>query len=138
MGELLLVPEGPHDRRQARSAWVAMQKNPVPEGRPKSRSVSEEAEIRSIVPLGRGYFPRAPGTSCLATIMLSLRDKRHSEFPSSSSFVLGFFPGINPGCAAFFVRRSFPVASGFLASKRSGIANGDDHHAQTAFGPHRV
>jgi hypothetical protein len=40
------VPEGQADRRQARSAWVAMQKGPVPEGR----------SIGSIVPLGRGYY----------------------------------------------------------------------------------
>ena|ERR1700722_9227984 len=33
------------------------------------------AKIGSIVPLGRGYFPHIPGTSCLATIVLSLRDK---------------------------------------------------------------
>src|ERR1700677_909319 len=32
----------------------------------------------SIVPLGRGYFPHDPGTTCLATIVLSLRDKIHS------------------------------------------------------------
>jgi hypothetical protein len=42
----------------ARSAWVEMQ--------------------RGLVPEGRGYFPHVPGTSCLATIVLSLRDKRHS------------------------------------------------------------
>ena len=32
-------------------------------------------EIGSIVPLGRAIFLMIPGTSCLATIVLSLRDK---------------------------------------------------------------
>jgi hypothetical protein len=32
----------------------------------------------SIVPLGRPIFLMIPGTSCLATIMQSLRDKNHS------------------------------------------------------------
>jgi hypothetical protein len=31
-----------------------------------------------IVPLGRGYLLMILGTSCLATIVLSLRDKIHS------------------------------------------------------------
>jgi len=30
---MVFVPEGQHDSSQARSAWVAMQKGPVPEGR---------------------------------------------------------------------------------------------------------
>jgi hypothetical protein len=34
-------------------------------------------EIGSIVPLGRGYLLMIPGSSCLATIALSLRDKNH-------------------------------------------------------------
>jgi hypothetical protein len=33
------------------------------------------AKIGSIVPVGRGYFLIIPGTSCMATIVLSLRDK---------------------------------------------------------------
>jgi hypothetical protein len=53
MGEWL-CPGGTADRSQARSARVVMQSAPVPEGRLKSWSV--RAEIRSIVPLGRGYF----------------------------------------------------------------------------------
>jgi hypothetical protein len=44
---MLLFRRGQADRSQARSAWVAMQKGPVPEGR----------SIGSIDPLGRGYFP---------------------------------------------------------------------------------
>jgi hypothetical protein len=31
----------------------------------------------STVPLGRGYFLMIPGSSCLATIVLSFRDKIH-------------------------------------------------------------
>jgi hypothetical protein len=37
-----------------------------------------KAKSGSIVPLGRGYFLIIPGTSCQATIVLSLWDKRHS------------------------------------------------------------
>jgi hypothetical protein len=49
----------------------------------QSRSLSSGFNIGgtlfgSIVPLGRGYFSHDPGTSCLATIMLFLRDKNHS------------------------------------------------------------
>ena len=36
------------------------------------------AKVGSIVPLGRGYFLIIPGTPCLATIVLSLRDKMHA------------------------------------------------------------
>src|SRR5580700_10134665 len=39
-GRMAFVPEGQADRNQARSAWVAMQRGPVPEGRSKSWSVS--------------------------------------------------------------------------------------------------
>jgi len=35
------VPEGQHDSSQARSAWIATQRGPVPEGRSKSLSVLE-------------------------------------------------------------------------------------------------
>jgi len=38
---MYFVPEGQHDSSQVRSAWVAIQKDPVPEGRPKSLSVPE-------------------------------------------------------------------------------------------------
>jgi hypothetical protein len=31
-GRMVFVPEGQADRSQARSAWVAMQRGPVPEG----------------------------------------------------------------------------------------------------------
>ena len=49
------------------------------------------AKIGSIVPLGRGYFPRHSSTSCLATIVLSLRDKNHStiEAPRIESAFMG-------------------------------------------------
>ncbi len=35
---MTFVPEGHADSSQARSAWVAMQRAPVPEGRSKGRS----------------------------------------------------------------------------------------------------
>jgi hypothetical protein len=35
------VPEGQADSSQARSAWAAMQRGPVPKGRPKSWSVPQ-------------------------------------------------------------------------------------------------
>jgi hypothetical protein len=62
MGEWLFVPEGQADRSQARSAWVAMQSAPVPAS-----------------PWDGAIFLMTPGTSCLATIMLSLWDKIHSR-----------------------------------------------------------
>jgi hypothetical protein len=36
-----------------------------------------QAEIGSIVPLGRAIFLMIPGTSCLAILVLSLWDKNH-------------------------------------------------------------
>ncbi len=38
---MYFVPEGQHDRSQVRSAWVAIQKDPVPEGRSNSLSAPE-------------------------------------------------------------------------------------------------
>jgi hypothetical protein len=40
-GRMAFVPEGQADSSQARSAWVAMQRAPVPEGRSESWSVPE-------------------------------------------------------------------------------------------------
>ena len=87
---MAFVPEGQADRSQARSAWVAMQRGPVPEGRSKSLSVPQifvvETELMPLQkrlvhlfnrPAGTGFFLMIPGTSCLATISLSLRDKNH-------------------------------------------------------------
>jgi hypothetical protein len=50
-----------------------------------------KAEIGSIVPLGRAIFRMIPGTSCLATIVLSLRDKNHSpiEAPRITLALMG-------------------------------------------------
>ena len=44
--------------------------------------------IGSIVPLGRDIFLRIPGTSCLATIVLSLRDK--TIHPSKRLAIIGW------------------------------------------------
>jgi hypothetical protein len=38
-GRMAFVPEGQADSSQAGSAWVSMQRGPVPEGRSKSLSV---------------------------------------------------------------------------------------------------
>jgi hypothetical protein len=65
---MAFVPEGQADRSQARSAWVAMQKAP---SRRDGRSVQSSRWDGAI-------FLMIPGTSCLATIVLSLRDKNHS------------------------------------------------------------
>jgi hypothetical protein len=45
----------------------------------------------STVPPGRGYFLMIPGTSCLATIGLSLRDEKHStiEAPPIKLMLMG-------------------------------------------------
>ena len=51
------------------------------------------AKIGSIVPLGRDYFPHDPRHSCLATIVLSLRDKIHSTAEALLKLALmGFQP----------------------------------------------
>jgi hypothetical protein len=85
---MAFVPEGQADSSQARSAWLAMQRAPVPEGRSKSLSVPQQffttffllapnlIQDRFNRPAGTGYFLMIPGTSCLATIVFSLRDKK--------------------------------------------------------------
>jgi hypothetical protein len=54
---------------------------------------------RSIVPLGRDYFPHDPGTSCLATIVLSLRDQASASSRKSTKkdlYSIGFGVGWQP------------------------------------------
>jgi len=70
---MAFVPEGQAERSQARSAWVTMQRGLRPGGTVEV-IVSSQAEIRSIVPLGRGYFPH---------------DSRH--------FVPGYYRAVPPG-----------------------------------------
>src|ERR1700731_4178079 len=101
-GRMAFVPEGQADRSLARSAWVnATPKGPSRRVRCDSRGGarrfddwSEKFPIRRLktftldvglaapdqtVPYGTVLSRDAfPGTSCLATIMLSLRDKIHS------------------------------------------------------------
>jgi len=100
-GRVAVVPEGQADRSQARSAWD----NATPKSRPVGYGVIRAAvradsmigvtkfQIRRLktlmlsvglaapdqtVPYGTVLWRDAfPGTSCLATIMLSLRDKGH-------------------------------------------------------------
>jgi hypothetical protein len=50
------VPEGPADRSQARSAWIAMQRDPVPEGRSKGRSHCQSQEREQKVLAMAGLF----------------------------------------------------------------------------------
>jgi hypothetical protein len=101
-GQAAFVPEGQADSSQARSAWVTMQRGPVPEGRSKSWSEVFVVETE-LMPLENARYPELkgmlasnlsrdvqssrwdgaiflmpPGTSCLATIMLSLWDKINS------------------------------------------------------------
>jgi hypothetical protein len=76
---MAFVPEGQADRSQARSAWVTMQRGPVPEGRSKSFLMiaciqSKPRSVQSSRWDGV-IFLMIPGTPCLATIVLSLRDK---------------------------------------------------------------
>src|SRR5271165_5160085 len=100
---MAFVPEGQADSSQARSAWVAMQRDPRPGGtvevivspRRESKNVGHGRTIfwhfecknmfcdvsisrpRSVQSSrwDEAIFLVTPGTSCLATIMLSLRDK---------------------------------------------------------------
>jgi hypothetical protein len=71
------------DSSPARSAWVAMQRGTVQGGtvevmvRPNLRSVQSSRWDEAI-------FLMIPGTSCLATIVLSLRDKNHSQTQSTA------------------------------------------------------
>jgi hypothetical protein len=83
---MYFVPEGQHDSSQARSAWSHEENCPVPAGRlngsrlrlEANKAVSAWIHQTSTVPPGRGSLYRYPGTSCLATITLPLRDKSHS------------------------------------------------------------
>src|SRR5271165_423252 len=103
---MAFVPEGQADSSQARSAWVTMQSDPRPGGTVEVLSVPGErakgvghgriifwhfACLKSFcdVSISRprsvqssrwdeAIFLVTPGTSCLATISLSLRDKIHS------------------------------------------------------------
>jgi hypothetical protein len=96
MGRMAFVPEGQADRSQARSAWesVPQMYRPVGHGMigpANSRGMSHGnvscvESVRTLTriipyPTGRlfGLAP-VPGTSCLATIMLSLWDKTRRGF----------------------------------------------------------
>ena len=52
--------------------------------------------MTSAVPPGRVSLHRYPGTSCLATISLSLRDKSHSpiEAPTIILALMRVYPGL--------------------------------------------
>jgi hypothetical protein len=56
-----------------------------------------------------------PGTSCLATIVLSLRDKSHSPIEAPHNYLSAY--GVYPG------ERSF-IASGLKGQSRGGSSGG--------------
>jgi hypothetical protein len=106
---MYFVPEGQHDRSQARSAWRYEENSPVPEGRlngswpsldaniPFKRipSVSKRHELRfdeqisltttSTVPPGRGLSTSLPRHFVPGYDQLSLRDKSHSPIEGLAS-----------------------------------------------------
>jgi hypothetical protein len=89
-------PEGQHDSSQARSAWNHQENSPVPAGRLINIRGTDHDFGR---PSGTGIFLHCnPGTSCLATISLSLRDKSHSpiEAPHNYLSAYGFEPPGQP------------------------------------------
>jgi hypothetical protein len=88
---MYFVPEGQHDRSQAQSAWASATPKSRPVGygmiragvrtdstwRPFPREIPLELAVSEhTVPYGTVHSRDTfPGTSCLATIGLSLRDK---------------------------------------------------------------
>jgi hypothetical protein len=108
--ECIFVPEGQHDRSQARSAWKSVPQMYRPVGHGMiGRSQSQRyfswkcapcrigAHIctNHTVPYGTALWVGAvPGTSCQATITLSLRDKSHSpiEEPRIKLALMGLKP----------------------------------------------
>jgi hypothetical protein len=92
-GEWLFVPDGQSDRSEAGCAWIEMPRGPVPggtiEGMVSSRDnlsskrspglSKRQRSIQSSRWDGAIFRINNPGTSCLATIGPSLRDKRHSS-----------------------------------------------------------
>jgi hypothetical protein len=96
MGRMAFVPEGKADRSQARSAWESVPQMYRPVGHGMigrsqfQRYVSWKCESCRIgaqtcrnhtVPYGTALWVGAvPGTSCLATIMLSRWDKTRRGF----------------------------------------------------------
>ena len=71
------VPEGQADSSQAQSAWSHEENGPVPAGRLNGTRLRIRRQLRPSLRDG-AFLHRYPGTSCLATIRLSLRDKSHS------------------------------------------------------------
>src|SRR5271154_7318979 len=80
---MAFVPEGQADSSQARSASGIDVKRLRPGGTVEVIVSPSVSRIGSIVPLGRAIFLVIPGTSCLATIVLSLRDKTNRHRSAS-------------------------------------------------------
>jgi hypothetical protein len=77
---------------QARSAWNHDKNRAVPAGRLNRSQVRLDTSSKNFGrPSGTAAsLHRYPGTSCLATIMLSLRDKAIRSFFSDDNFDTGF------------------------------------------------
>ena len=94
---MALVPEGQHDRSQARSAWNHEEAfdalSLAHAGAQFRRQISVGLTMTSTVPPGRVSLHRYPGTSCLATISLSLRDKSHSPIEAPHNYLSAYALG---------------------------------------------
>jgi hypothetical protein len=115
-GRMYFVPEGQHDRSQARSAWESVPQMYRPVGHGMiGRSqfqryfswkcapclIGAHTCTNHTVPYGTALWVGAvPGTSCLAAITLSLRDKSHSpiEGPRIKLALMGLKPWAKFSC----------------------------------------
>src|SRR3984957_6405581 len=84
------VPEGQHDRSQARSAWNHEENSSVPARRLRhsNHRIGAHTYTNHTVPYGTALLGGAfPGTSCQATIASSLRDKSHSPIEAPHNYL---------------------------------------------------
>jgi hypothetical protein len=93
---MAFVPEGQADSSQARSASGIDVKRLRPGGTVEVIVSPSVSRIGSIVPLDGAIFLVIPGTSCLATTVLSLRDKTNRH-RSASHYLRA--PGLDPPVA---------------------------------------
>jgi hypothetical protein len=102
---MAFVPEGQADSSQARSAWAAMQRGPVPGICLASYGPKWPRKHSPGFTLGNLHPPDLalkgpPGTArigsepCLATIVLSLRDKNHSPIEAPDNYFSAY--GLKP------------------------------------------
>ncbi len=112
---MVFVPEGQPDSSQARSAWIAMQRRLRPGGtvegvQSKLRAVQSSRWDKAI-------FLMTPGTSCLATIMRSLRDK--TIRPAEALIELAL-TGLKPWAESHTLLRGKKHPKHPLSSRHSG------------------